>query len=229
MDGNGRWAKQKMGRNRIFGHKNGVEAVRKVLEATAELGIEYLTLYAFSTENWSRPQSEINALMDILVGAISREVNILHKNGVRLRTIGQIDRLPQKCQLQLSQAAEKTKNNTRVNLTLALSYSSKAELVKATQTIAQKVSAGELKIEEVNESTIDSHLETNFMPDPELMIRTSGECRISNFLLWQLAYAELYFTEVYWPDFNQEELYKAILSFQKRERRFGKISEQISN
>lgn len=228
MDGNGRWAKQR-GKARVFGHKNGVQSVRDISEACAEIGVEYLTLYAFSTENWNRPKLEVNALMALLISTIRKEVSTLNKNNIRLHAIGNIDQLPAKAQNELQEAIESTKENDRMTLVLALSYSAKWEMIQAVQHIASRVQKGEVDIAQIDDQMISEHLSTRGIPDPELMIRTSGETRISNFLLWQLAYAELYFTPVFWPDFNKEELYKAIYNFQHRERRFGKTSEQIIN
>ena len=227
IDGNGRWAK-KQGKLRIFGHENGVKAVRDTVEACAEIGVEYLTLYAFSTENWNRPKFEINALMTLLVSTINKETKTLMDNNIRLATIGDTDSLPSKCKKELLEAIEKTKNNSRMTLVLALSYSSKWEITQAITKIAEQVKKGQLATEQITEDTINQYLATAGIPDPELLIRTSGEHRISNFLLWQIAYSELYFTEKLWPDFRREDLYEAIVSFQQRERRFGKISEQIS-
>ncbi len=228
MDGNGRWAKSKHGRNRIFGHNKGVSAVRQTTEACREIGVKYLTLYTFSTENWSRPASEVNALMNLLVRTIKGETAKLHKNGVKLNTIGDIQSLPGKCYQYLTEAIETTKDNTKLVLTLALNYSSRWELTRAIQLIAEDAAKGFVNPEQVNEKMIQSYLATSNLPDPELLIRTSGELRISNYLLWQIAYSELYFTDTLWPDFDKEELYKAIYDFQHRERRFGKISEQIA-
>lgn len=227
MDGNGRWAKSK-GLSRIFGHKNGVRAVRETVESCAELGIKHLTLYAFSSENWNRPKMEVNALMDLLIDTIKKETDTFIKNSIKLNTIGRIDRLPEKAQKSLAELKEITKNHTRMELILALSYGSKDEIVQAIQTISEKVKTGELSSENITNETISQHLYTANIPDPELLIRTSGENRISNFLLWQIAYAELYFTEVFWPDFRKEDLYQAIISYQQRERRFGKTSEQLA-
>ncbi len=227
MDGNGRWAKAK-GKNRVFGHRNGVKAVRDVTEGSAELGVEYLTLYAFSTENWNRPKTEVFALMELLVYTIRKEIKTLQENNVRLNAIGHLDGLPQKCQKELMEAIEQTKDNSRMTLTLALSYSSRTEITDMVKLVAEKVKTGEIKAEEIDAALIDSHMYTKGMPDPELLIRTSGEHRISNFLLWQLAYSELYFTDKFWPDYRREDLYEAIVDFQNRERRFGKISEQIT-
>lgn len=227
MDGNGRWAKEK-GKMRVFGHKNGVLAVRDTVEGAVELGIKYLTLYAFSTENWNRPKLEVAALMELLVSTINKETKTLMDNGVRLNAIGDLKSLPSKCHKQLEQAIETTKNNTSCTLTLALSYSSRWEIVDAVRKIAQKVENKELKPDEITEQVFSDHLNTAGMPDPELMIRTSGEYRISNYLLWQMAYAELYFTPKLWPDFRREDLFEAVIDFQKRERRFGMTSEQLN-
>lgn len=226
MDGNGRWAKSK-GKVRVFGHKNGVKAVREITEGCAELGVPYLTLYAFSTENWQRPKLEVNALMSLLVNTIESEIKTLQDNNIKLQAIGDISKLPTKTRNSLLQGIEDTKNNTRMTLILALNYSSRWELTQGMKKIAEKVSNHEINPEDINEQLITEHLATKGVPDPELMIRTSGELRISNYLLWQLAYAELYFTEVLWPDFRKENLYQAILDFQGRERRFGKTGEQV--
>jgi len=226
MDGNGRWAKQK-NKPRVFGHKNGVTAVRKVIETSTELGVNYLTLYAFSTENWNRPKLEVNALMSILVSSLKKELKTFQKNNIKLSTIGNLSQLPKKAQKELADVIEKTKNNTSLTLTLALNYGSREEIVNVFKKLSKKVVNKELGIEEINENIINNHLYTFSLPDVDLMIRTSGEKRISNFLLWQIAYAELYFTETLWPDFNEENLYQAIIDYQKRERRFGKTSEQI--
>lgn len=228
MDGNGRWAKG-FGKFRIFGHQNGVTAVRESTEAAAELGIKFLTLYAFSTENWNRPQAEVMALMELLVNTIKKETATLLKNNIRLVSIGNMSDLPAKCQTQLLETIDATKNNTGLTLVLALSYSAKWDMVNAVKQIAEKVKNNTLRIDEINDQVIDSNLSTSGMPHPDLMIRTSGEQRISNFLLWELAYAELYFTEKLWPDFTREDFYTAIVDFQNRERRFGKTTEQISN
>lgn len=227
MDGNGRWAKQQ-GENRVFGHHEGVNSVREIVEACGELGVSYLTLYAFSTENWNRPKDEVDALMELLVATISLETPSLNKNGVRLEAIGDIQSLPKSCQEELQESITITANNTKVTLILALSYSSKWEITNAVKHIAKEVKSGKLNPEEITSKMIEQNLSTNNYPDPELMIRTSGEHRISNFLLWQLAYAEFYFTEVLWPDFRKQEFFKAILSFQNRERRFGLTSEQLN-
>lgn len=226
MDGNGRWAKGK-GRLRIFGHKQGVHALRNTVEACAELGVEYLTMYAFSTENWNRPKKEVDALMNLLVEAIKNETPTLQRNNIRLKAIGNLDLLPEKCQKDLNEAIKKTESNTRLTLVLALSYSSTWEITEAAKKIAVDVTNGKLNISDVTEKLMASYLTTKSIPDPELLIRTSGEHRISNFLLWQIAYAELYFTDKLWPEFDKEELYKAILDYQKRERRFGLTSEQV--
>lgn len=226
MDGNGRWAKSK-GASRIFGHQNGVKSVKETVETCAELGVSYLTLYAFSTENWNRPAEEVQALMELLIKTIYDETPTLNKNNIRLLAIGDTKSLPVKCQDQLTAAMKETEKNTRLNLVLALSYSSKWEIMNAIRQIAEEVKSGNVAPTEINESLFESHLSTAAMPHPELMIRTSGEHRISNFLLWQLAYAEFYFTDVMWPDFRKEDLYKAIISYQQRERRFGKTGEQI--
>ena len=227
MDGNGRWAKQQ-GSDRIFGHENGVKSVRDTVETAAELGVNYLTLYAFSTENWNRPQEEVMALMQLLVHTINAETKTLNKNNIRLKAIGNLKSLPTDCYNELQEAIENTKNNTRMTLVLALSYSSHWEIVDAVKQIAEKIENKTLSVSDINEDTISAHLCTANMPDPELMIRTSGENRISNFLLWQLAYTELYFIEKLWPDFSKDDLYQAIINYQTRERRFGKTSEQIN-
>ncbi len=227
MDGNGRWAKKK-GMMRIFGHQNGVKAVRASLEAAVKSGVQNLTLYAFSTENWNRPQAEINALMELLVDTINGETKTLNENGIRLHTIGNIESLPEKCQKKLQEAINNTKQNTKLNLILALSYSSKWEITNAVKNICNDVVSGKLNKDAIEEKTISQYLNTSAFPDPELMIRTSGEYRISNFLLWQLAYSELYFTETLWPDFREDDFFKALIDFQQRERRFGMTSEQIT-
>ncbi|QCR24296.1 isoprenyl transferase [Pontibacter sp. SGAir0037] len=227
MDGNGRWAKQKGGL-RIFGHQSAITAVRETVEAAAELGVEYLTLYAFSTENWSRPAFEVSALMQLLVSTIRKETSTLNKNNIRLLTIGDTASLPASCQLELQEAMEITKDNTRMTLVLALSYSGRWDITQAVQKLSQEVKDGAVKPQDVNENLFKDYLSTAGMPDPELLIRTSGEQRISNFLLWQLAYTELYITKLLWPDFRKEHLYEAIIAFQSRERRFGKTSEQLT-
>lgn len=226
MDGNGRWAKEK-NMPRVFGHKNGVTAVREVTEACAELGVSYLTLYAFSQENWNRPKLEVNALMTLLVETLSKEIRTLNKNNIKLEAIGELDKLPRKTYLALKEGIRDTQSNDRMTLVLALNYSSRKEILKATADVAKDIAAGHLTEDQLNEEVFSSYLETKQYPDPELLIRTSGERRISNYLLWQIAYAELYFTEVFWPDFRKENLHEAIVDFQNRERRFGKISEQL--
>jgi undecaprenyl diphosphate synthase len=226
MDGNGRWAKQH-GEDRIFGHHEGVNSVREIVEACGEIGVKYLTLYAFSTENWNRPKEEVDALMELLVSTISMETPNLHKKGVKLAVIGDVESLPVSCQKELQESLEITANNDKVTLILALSYSSKWEITEALKKIALQIERGQLKASEISSKVIEEHLNTTSYPDPELMIRTSGENRISNFLLWQLAYAEFYFTDVLWPDFRKEDFFKAILSYQNRERRFGKTSDQL--
>jgi undecaprenyl diphosphate synthase len=226
MDGNGRWAKEK-GQDRLYGHHEGVESVRNVVEASAELGIGYLTLYAFSTENWDRPENEVNGIMELLVNTIRKEVNTLTKNNIKLHVIGDMTMLPPHCQREMEEAIAITSNNTGLNLVMALSYSARWEIVTAARKVAEDVQAGKLKPTDITQDVWQRYLCTSALPDPELMIRTSGECRISNFLLYQLAYAELYFTDTRWPDFRRENLYEAILNYQTRERRFGKTSEQI--
>lgn len=227
MDGNGRWAKDK-GKLRVFGHQNGVVAVRDTVEGAVELGIKYLTLYAFSTENWNRPKLEVMALMELLVATISKETKTLMDNGVKLNAIGDLNSLPDKCHKQLKEAMRKTSSNTNCTLTLALSYSSRWEITEASRKIAEKVRDGVLRPEDITEQVISAHLSTSTMPDPELLIRTSGEHRISNYLLWQIAYAELYFTPKLWPDFRRQDLFEAVIDYQKRERRFGMTSEQLN-
>ncbi len=226
MDGNGRWAEQN-GLDRIFGHKEGVEAVRSVVEGAGEIGIEYLTLYAFSTENWNRPKEEVNALMGLLVHAIVAETDNLHKNNVSLRTIGDIASLPLEVQRNLDGAIEKTAANTGLRLVLALSYSGRWELVEAVKKMADELKNDKIVKSSINEELIGKYLPTFGLPDPELLIRTGGEFRVSNFLLWQIAYTELYFTQKLWPDYRKEDLFEAVNDFQRRERRFGKTSEQI--
>ncbi|MHA8054066.1 isoprenyl transferase [Aquirufa sp. Wall-65K1] len=230
MDGNGRWAKQKGFTDRIFGHRNAIQAVRETIEGCGELGVKFLTLYAFSTENWNRPKAEVMALMSLLVSTINEELPTMMKNQVRLKAIGNIESLPDKSQRELLAAMDKTANNTGLTLVLALSYSGKWDLVQATKKVAEKVEKGELKANDINDLVIDQHLSTAGMPDPDLMIRTGGDHRISNFMLWQLAYAELYiFEDLFWPDFRKEHLHQAIVDFQMRERRFGKTSEQVKS
>ena len=226
MDGNGRWAKQK-GLLRALGHENGTKSVRQTVEACAKLGIENVTLYAFSTENWNRPKLEVNTLMQLLVRSLKNELKTLQDNNIRLNTIGNLAKLPASIQTELNEVVEKTKNNSHTILTLALSYSAREELLNAVKIISNKVKNNIISIDNIDESIINQHLYTHNLPDVDLLIRTSGEHRISNFLLWQIAYAELYFTDVLWPDFTDEHLYEAINSYQKRERRFGKTSEQI--
>ena len=226
MDGNGRWAKRQRA-DRIFGHENGVKSVHDIVEGAAEIGIKYLTLYAFSTENWNRPQEEVAALMSLLVHTIHAETATLNKNNIRLQAIGDLKSLPADCYNELQEAIDNTKNNSRMTLVLALSYSSRWEIMNAIKEIAKKIENKTFSAETINEDTIQLHLCTANIPDPELMIRTSGEHRISNFLLWQMAYSELYFTDKLWPDFRKEDLYEAILDYQNRERRFGKTSEQL--
>jgi undecaprenyl diphosphate synthase len=227
MDGNGRWAKSK-GMPRVFGHRNGVNAVREICEAAAEIGIEHLTLYAFSTENWNRPAIEVNALMSLLVETIKAEVKTLNDNNIKLNTIGDISHLPEKSKNALEKAINDTSNNNRMTLHLALNYSARWEITQATKTIAEKVKNNIIQPEDITQEVFANHLNTHNIPDPELLIRTSGEYRISNYLLWQIAYAELYFTPVFWPDFRKANLYEALIDFQGRERRFGKISEQVN-
>ena len=226
MDGNGRWAQQQ-GEERLFGHNIGVEAVREALKAAQELNVEYLTLYAFSTENWGRPKDEVDGLMDLLVRTIGQEVEELHESNVVIRTIGEAEGLPLSCQEELNAAYERTKYNTGVNLVLALNYSAQWEMVEAVKQISELVAAGSLDKNEIDKEVISAHLATKGMPDPELLIRTSGEHRVSNFLLWQIAYAEFHFTDVLWPDFKQEDLYKAVLDYQSRDRRFGRVSAPL--
>jgi undecaprenyl diphosphate synthase len=226
MDGNGRWA-QEQGQDRLFGHFRGVESVREIVEGCAEIGVKYLTLYAFSTENWDRPTKEVTGLMELLVETLRKEVPVLNKNNIKMHAIGALSMLPPNARLALSEALEMTSTNTGLNLVMALSYSSRWELVNAVKQIALDVKENVLDPESITQDTLQQYLSTSAFPDPELMIRTSGEYRISNFLLYQLAYAELYFTETRWPDFRKENLYEAILDYQKRERRFGKTSGQI--
>jgi undecaprenyl diphosphate synthase len=227
MDGNGRWAKG-FGKFRIFGHHNGVKSVKTTVEAAAELGVKYVTLYTFSTENWNRPKTEVDGLMELLVETIKKETPTLQKNNIRLKAIGNIADLPPKCQLQLQETINATKDNKGLTMVLALSYSAKWDLVNAVKRIAQKYKDNDILMDEIDDSLIDKYLSTSEIPHPELLIRTSGEQRISNFLLWELAYAEFYFTDKLWPDFGKEDLYDAILNYQNRERRFGKISEQLT-
>lgn len=227
MDGNGRWAKDK-GMSRIFGHKHALTAVRESIETAAEIGVEAITVYAFSTENWSRPKMEVDALMKLLIQSLKKELPTFQKNEVKVNAIGNIESLPEKAQKTLEDVRELTKNNSRITLTLALSYGSREEIVNAIKKISKKVVNKALDLEKIDENTINNHLYTFNLPDVDLMIRTSGEQRISNFLLWQMAYAELYFTDILWPDFRQEHFYDAIIEYQNRERRFGKTSEQLT-
>jgi undecaprenyl diphosphate synthase len=222
MDGNGRWAKNK-GAARIFGHRNAIQAVKDVTEGCGELGIKYLTLYAFSTENWGRPKEEVDALMELLVNTLQKEINTLHENQVKLRTIGDVSHLPKDCQSNLAKAIEATKNNSGLTMQLALNYSGRWEIVEAARKIAQEAKNGLIQPEEIDEHYFSEHLKTAGIPDPELLIRTSGELRVSNFLLWQIAYTEIFITPTLWPDFRKEHLYEAICAYQKRERRFGKV------
>jgi undecaprenyl diphosphate synthase len=228
MDGNGRWAKQH-GEDRIFGHHEGVNSVREIVEACGDIGVKFLTLYAFSTENWNRPKEEVDALMELLVSTISLETPNLNKKGVKLAAIGDIKSLPQSCQDELQESIDTTAHNSTITLILALSYSSKWEITNAVKQIVKQVEEGKIKSEKINSILIDQYLTTQKYPDPELMIRTSGEHRISNFLLWQLAYAEFYFTDTLWPDFRKDDFFKAILSYQNRERRFGQTTEQLNH
>jgi undecaprenyl diphosphate synthase len=227
MDGNGRWAQEK-GQDRLFGHIHGVESVREIVEAAAQIGIQYLTLYAFSTENWDRPQDEVAGLMELLVETIKKEVPRLNKNNVSMHVIGAIDMMPEKAKMELMAAVEETAANTGLNLIMALSYSSRWEIIDAVKKVAADAVAGKLEPEQINQDIFRSYLNAAPFPDPELMIRTSGEYRISNFLLYQLAYTELYFTPTLWPDFRKEQLQEAIIDYQKRERRFGKTGEQVA-
>ena len=227
MDGNGRWAKGK-GMNRIFGHRNALTAVRETIEAAAEIGTKAITLYAFSTENWNRPKAEVKALMTLLINSLNNELKTFQENSVKVNAIGSIETLPEKAKNTLHDVIEKTKNNTQIVMTLALSYGAREEIVNTIKNISKKVVNNELSIEEIDEKIINNHLYTFNLPDVDLMIRTSGEQRISNFLLWQMAYAELYFTNTLWPDFRREHFYDAIIEYQNRERRFGKTSEQIT-
>lgn len=228
MDGNGRWAQTK-GNVRIFGHKAGVDSVRDVTESCAQLGVKHLTLYAFSTENWNRPSIEVSGLMKILVQSLRDEADRLHENNIKFVTIGQIERLPKKCQEQIKEVTELTKDNDRFQLCLALSYSGRWDITEAVKKISHRIKSGELSPDDINDDLISSHLSTAETPDPDLIIRTSGEYRISNFLLWQLAYSELYITKTYWPDFRRDELYEAIKSYQGRDRRYGKVKKSSYN
>lgn len=226
MDGNGRWAKEK-GKPRIFGHRNALTAVRETIEASAEIGVKFLTLYAFSSENWNRPRVEVNALMELLVSSIRKELKSLNKNNIRLQAIGNLRSLPKKGQRELADAIESTKKNTRMTLVLALSYGARDELLSGIKKVALDVKNGEINVEDIDEQTFEQYLATHSIPDPDLLIRTSGEHRISNFLLWQIAYSELLFVGKFWPDFRKNDLYMAIETYQKRERRFGQTSEQL--
>lgn len=228
MDGNGRWAKEK-GEDRLYGHLHGVESVRNIVEGAAEIGIKYLTLYAFSTENWDRPKNEVSGLMELLVDTIKNEVPTLNKNNIKLHVIGDTDMLPDAAKHELTEAIKETSKNTGLNLIMALSYSSRWEITEAAKQIATDAKKGSLVVDDIDQDTIKQYLTTKSFPDPELMIRTSGEFRISNFLLYQLAYAEFYFTNTLWPDFRKENLFEAILDYQSRERRFGKTGEQVKN
>lgn len=227
MDGNGRWAKNQ-GKFRVFGHESGVLSVKDIVEGCVDIGIKYLTVYAFSAENWNRPIDEVNALMELLISTINNEAETLNKNNVRLNAIGDLKSLPQKCIDDLANVMEITSKNTKCTLTLALSYSAKWEIIEAAKKLAAQIQSEELTLADINEDIFAAQLTTHNIPDPELMIRTSGEHRVSNFLLWQIAYTELYFTETLWPDFRREDLFEAIVDYQKRERRFGKISEQLN-
>lgn len=226
MDGNGRWARERS-QDRLYGHHAGVQSVREIVEACAELSVPYLTLYAFSTENWERPSAEVEGIMELLVTTIRKEIDSLHKNNIRLHVIGDSEQLPRLCRSELQEAIQLTANNSGLNLVMALSYSARWEIARAARELAAEAAAGRLKAEEIDSALFGQYLCTNPFPDPELMIRTGGEYRISNFLLYQLAYAELYFTDTRWPDFRKDNLYDAIVDFQSRERRFGKTSEQI--
>ncbi len=227
MDGNGRWAKQR-GKERIFGHENGVEAVRDTVKAAADIGVQYLTLFAFSTENWCRPHLEVETLMDLLIQAIGNETPELHKNGVRLQAIGDLESLPELCREKLEEAIKLTANNTKLVVTVALSYSARWEIVNAAKKIAEKVASKTIHPDQIDEEMVHSVMETASLPDPDLLIRTSGELRLSNFLLWQVAYTELYFTPVYWPDFRRQHFFQAIIDYQRRERRFGKLDNKVA-
>jgi len=227
MDGNGRWAQQQ-GHERLYGHNYGVESVREVLKAAKELKVNYLTLYAFSTENWNRPKEEVEGLMDLLIRTIAGEVDELNSKGIRLLTIGDTEGLPEGCRNELKKAIEITSHNTETSLILALNYSARWEIMNATKNIAKRIKNGDIDFDSIDDKMFDDELTTSGIPDPELLIRTSGEHRVSNFLLWQIAYSEFYFTDVLWPDFTKEDLYKAVLDYQSRERRFGLVSAQIT-
>ena len=228
MDGNGRWAKQRS-KDRSEGHREGVETVRRITEEATRLGISYLTLYTFSTENWNRPQQEVDALMELMVYAIAQETPVMMKNNIRLRVIGDISRLPEKTRRTLEECLQKTKNNTALNLVLALSYSSRWEILEATRLLAKKVKEGAISLEQIDEQSFADHLSTHSIPDPDLLIRCGGEQRISNFLLWQISYTEIAFSETLWPDFSEQEFNEILNHFANRERRFGKTSEQIES
>ena len=228
MDGNGRWANEK-GQERLFGHSSGVKSVREAIKTAIELGVSYITLYAFSRENWNRPKQEVDGLMDLLISSIANEIEEFNENGVRLLTIGDINNLPENCMLSINDAVSRTSENSKLTLILAVNYSSKWEITQAVKTITESVNNNELAITEITENLIQRHLSTNSIPDPELLIRTSGEYRISNFLLWQIAYTELYFTEILWPDFRRNDFIQAVIEYQNRERRFGLLSTQIDS
>ena len=228
MDGNGRWANEK-GQERLFGHSSGVKSVREAIKTAIELGVHYITLYAFSIENWNRPKQEVDGLMDLLISSIANEIDEFNENGVKLLTIGDINSLPENCMLSIKDAVSRTSENSKLTLILAVNYSSKWEITQAVKTITESVNNNELAITEISENLIQRHLFTNSIPDPELLIRTSGEYRISNFLLWQIAYTELYFTEILWPDFRRNDFIQAVIEYQNRERRFGLLSTQIDS
>ena len=228
MDGNGRWANEK-GQERLFGHSSGVKSVREAIKTAIELGVSYITLYAFSIENWNRPKQEVDGLMDLLISSIANEIEEFNENGVKLLTIGDINSLPENCMLSIKDAVSRTSENSKLTLILAVNYSSKWEITQAVKTITESVNNNELAITEITENLIQRHLSTNSIPDPELLIRTSGEYRISNFLLWQIAYTELYFTEILWPDFRRNDFIQAVIEYQNRERRFGLLSTQIDS
>ena len=228
MDGNGRWANEK-GQERLFGHSSGVKSVREAIKTAIELGVRYITLYAFSRENWNRPKQEVDGLMDLLISSIANEIEEFNENGVKLLTIGDINSLPENCMLSIKDAVSRTSENSKLTLILAVNYSSKWEITQAVKTITESVNNNELAITEITENLIQRHLSTNSIPDPELLIRTSGEYRISNFLLWQIAYTELYFTEILWPDFRRNDFIQAVIEYQNRERRFGLLSTQIDS
>ena len=228
MDGNGRWANEK-GQERLFGHSSGVKSVREAIKTAIELGVSYITLYAFSIENWNRPKQEVDGLMDLLISSIANEIDEFNENGVKLLTIGDINSPPENCMLSIKDAVSRTSENSKLTLILAVNYSSKWEITQAVKTITESVNNNELAITEITENLIQRRLSTNSIPDPELLIRTSGEYRISNFLLWQIAYTELYFTEILWPDFRRNDFIQAVIEYQNRERRFGLLSTQIDS